>query len=250
MRATDGLAETLLAMSIVCAASGAFAAGQATLGLPDVSVTAPKLTPAWKKYSPYLGDIRVEEDKWPSIPCAGSRIASTGVGSCKRGPSFGPAALGAPQGASSVQISNCKIAHDLVMTDVGALRVEADVQTFDPAYVSSIGFQHLACFVESGYSDLRDDFPDMNQMTRQGDNWRNFREAGDLSTMEFSIGPSHCWAAEKRGPRWGGGHVWVIHASFCRADGRPIEPADLSRILAVLQVRQYESDGNLRAAPQ
>jgi len=172
MRATDRLAETLLAMSIVCAASGAFAAGQATLGLPDVSVTAPKLTPAWKKYSPYLGDIRVEEDKWPSIPCAGSRIASAGVGSCKRGPSFGPAALGAPQGASSVQISNCKIAHDLVMTDVGALRVEADVQTFDPAYVSSIGFQHLACFVESGYSDLRDDFPDMNQMTRQGDKHR------------------------------------------------------------------------------
>jgi hypothetical protein len=57
--------------------------------------------------------------------------------------------------------------------------------TFDPTYVSGIGFQHRACFVETGYSDLREDFPDMDQMTREGNNWRNFREAGDLSAMEF-----------------------------------------------------------------
>ena len=250
MRGTDRLARTLIATAIILAASGKFAAGQSTLGLPDVSVTAPKLTPSWKKYSPYLGDTRVEETKWPDIPCVGSRIASAAAGSCKRGPSFGPAALGTPQGASSIQISNCKIAHDLVMTNVGTLKVEADVQTFDPDYVSSIGFQHRACFVESGYSDLREDFPDMNQMTREGNNWRNFREAGDISAMEFSIGPSDCWATEERGPQWGGGHVWVIHASFCRADGRPAEPADLDRVLGVLQVRQYEADGNLRAAPK
>src|SRR5580693_3421316 len=97
---------------------------------------------------------------------------------------------------------------------------------------------------------LREDFPDMDQMTREGNNWRNFREAGDLSAMEFSIGPSDCWAIEKRGPQWGGGHVWVIHASFCRADGHPAEPADLDRVLSALQVRQYESIGNLQLAPQ
>jgi hypothetical protein len=113
-----------------------------------------------------------------------------------------------------------------------------------------IGFQHRACFVETGHSDLREDFPDMNQMTREGNNWRNFREASDLSAMEFSIGPSDCWAIEKRGPQWGGGHVWVIHASFCRADRHPADPADLDRVLGSLQVRQYESSGNLRAAPQ
>src|SRR5580704_14720309 len=87
----------------------------------------------------------------------------------------------------AIQISNCKIAHDLVVADVGTSKVEADVMTFDPTYVSGIGFQHRACFVETGYSDLREDFPDMNQMTREGSGWRNFREAGDLSAMEFSI---------------------------------------------------------------
>ena len=250
MRGTDRPAGILVLMLIACPVSGASAADQSPLALPDVSVTAPPITPPWKKFSPYLGNTRVEEDKWPNIPCTGSRIASAGAGNCKRGPSFGPAALGTPQGASSIQISNCQIAHDLVITDVGTLKVEADVMTFDPTYVSGIGFQHRACFVETGYSDLREDFPDMDQMTREGNNWRNFREAGDLSAMEFSIGPSDCWAIEKRGPQWGGGHVWVIHASFCRADGHPAEPADLDRVLGSLQVRQYETNGNLRAAPQ
>jgi hypothetical protein len=136
------------------------------------------------------------------------------------------------------------------VADVGTSKVEADVMTFDPTYVSGIGFQHRACFVETGYSDLREDFPDMNQMTREGSGWRNFREAGDLSAMEFSIGPNDCWAVEKRGPQWGGGHVWVIHASFCRADGHAAEPPDLDRVLGALQVRQYESIGNLQLAPQ
>ena len=250
MRGTDRPAGFLVLMLIACPVSGASGADQSPFALPDVSVTAPLITPPWKKFSPYLGNTRVEEDKWPNIPCTGSRIASAGAGNCKRGPSFGPAALGTPQGASSIQISNCRIAHDLVITDVGTLKVEADVMTFDPTFVSGIGFQHRACFVETGYSDLREDFPDMDQMTREGNNWRNFREAGDLSAMEFSIGPSDCWAIEKRGPQWGGGHVWVIHASFCRADGHPAEPADLDRVLGSLQVRQYETNGNLRAAPQ
>jgi hypothetical protein len=251
MRGTARLAGALIPIAIAGATSGAFGADQSTLGLPDVSVTAPKLTPSWKKFSPYFGDTRVDENKWPNIPCAGSRIASAGAGNCKRGPQISPAGIGLPQqGGPSIQVSNCQIAHDLVMTDVGSLKVEADVMTFDPDYVSGIGFQHRGCFVEAGYSDLREDFPDMNQMTREGNNWRNFREAGDLSTMEFSIGPSDCWAIEKRGPQWHGGYIWVIHASFCRADGRPAEPADLDRALGSLQVRQYESNGNLRPAPR
>lgn len=122
--------------------------------------------------------------------------------------------------------------------------------TFDPDYVSGIGFQHRACFVEAGYSDLREDFPDMNQMTRSGLNWRDFRDNGDVSIMQFSIGPSDCRALEERGPRWSGGFVWVIHASACRTDGHSIEPADLDRVLGSLQVRQYELRGNLRSAPQ
>jgi hypothetical protein len=140
MRDTDRPAGILVLMLIACPVSGASGADQSPLALPDVSVTAPPITPPWKKFSPYLGNTRVEEDKWPNIPCTGSRIASAGAGNCKRGPSFGPAALGTPQGASSIQISNCRIAHDLVITDVGTLKVEADVMTFDPTYVSGIRF--------------------------------------------------------------------------------------------------------------
>ncbi len=103
----------------LCAPSAAVAA-DANIGLPEVTVTAPPLTPQFKKWSPYLGNTRVEETKWPNIPCTGSRIARRGrLGTCKTGPQMSPAALGTPQGASSIQISNCSIAHDLVMTDLG-----------------------------------------------------------------------------------------------------------------------------------
>jgi hypothetical protein len=245
------MAGVAVLAATACSATDAFGADPPSLGLPDVSVTAPPITPPWKKWSPYLGNSRVEEGKWPDIPCSSSRIASGPAGNCKTGPALNPAALGTPQGNPSIQISNCRIAHDLVMTTIGKLKIEADVMTFDPTYVSAIGHQHRGCFVESGYSDLREDFPDMNQMTREGGNWRNFLERDDLSTMEFSIGAGDCRAIEKRGPRWREGYVYVIHASVCRNDGRPIEAAELSQILDALQVRQYEPRGNLRpASPQ
>jgi hypothetical protein len=63
MRGTDRPAGILVLMLIACPASGAFGADLSTLGLPDVSVTAPPITPPWKKFSPYLGNTRVEEDK-------------------------------------------------------------------------------------------------------------------------------------------------------------------------------------------
>ncbi|HXC92127.1 MAG TPA: hypothetical protein VNV18_18350 [Stellaceae bacterium] len=245
VKATGIVAHVLAALW----ATGA-AAADTSMGLPEVTVTAPPITPQYKKWSPYLGNMRVEEKKWPAIPCASSRIASAAPGTCQTGPQMSPAALGTSQGASSVQISNCTIAHDLVMTATADLKIEADVMTFDPDYVSGIGFQHRACYVEAGYSDLREDFPDMNQMTRSGLSWRDFRESGDVSIMDFSQGPADCRAFEKRGPRWSGGYVWVIHASFCRADGHPVDPADLDRVLGLLQVRQYESRGNLRPAPR
>jgi len=83
MRGTDRPAGILVLMLIACPVSGASGADQSPLALPDVSVTAPPITPPWKKFSPYLGNTRVEEDKWPNIPCTGSRIASAGAGNCK-----------------------------------------------------------------------------------------------------------------------------------------------------------------------
>jgi hypothetical protein len=246
MREVVKIGAVLVSIAIACSEARVLADDQSHLGLPEVTVTAPPLTPQFKKWSPYLGNTRVEENKWPTIPCTNSRITSSAAGICKSGPQMSPAALGTSQGNSSVQISNCTIAHDLVISDVGSLKIEADVMTFDPNYVSGIGLQHHACFVETGYSDLREDFPDMNQMTRRGLSWRDFREDRDISIMEFSVGTSDCRAIERRGPRWGGGYVWRIHASFCRADGHRVEPADLDRALYSLQVREYEARGNLR----
>jgi len=79
MRGTDRLSGTLVLLVIACSSS-AFGADQSALGLPDVTVTAPPITPPWKKFSPSLGNTRVEEDKWPNIPCTSSRIASVGTG--------------------------------------------------------------------------------------------------------------------------------------------------------------------------
>jgi hypothetical protein len=116
---------------------------------------------------------------------------------------------------------------------------------FDPYYVSAIGHQHTDCYAESGYSDLREEFPDMNRTTRQGDEWRNFVAGDDLSTMEFKIGVNDCVAVEKRGPHWGGGYIYVIHASICRTDRQAVAATDVDYVLRSLQVRQYEPGGNL-----
>jgi len=152
-------------------------------------------------------------------------------------------------GSGTIQQSNCAIGHDLVMFDAGALRVEADAMIFDPSYVSAIGHQHRDCYVQSPYRNLSEDFRDLNQMTRRGSGWRNFSGNGDLSTMEFTVRSDACLAIEKRGPRWGGGYVWLIHASICRTDRRPVEMADVDAALAALQVRTHDPRGNLRAPP-
>jgi len=140
--------------------------------------------------------------------------------------------------------------HDLVITNLGNLAIEADAIVVDPYFVSAIGSQHKGCYAQSHYSDLREDFPDMNQMTKKGSGWRNFAENGDLSTMEFAIGSAQCRAIEKRGPTWLGGHIYVIHASVCRKDGRPVEAADIDYVVGSLLIRQYDPHGNLRAPPQ
>ena len=250
MRAAVALTRWLVLTAIYCAASGAFAADPSSLGLPEVTVTAPPITPAWKKWNPYSSNPRVEEDKWPDIPCGAAKISSSAASTCKSGPLLGHEGMGLPSGNLSIDASNCQMGHDLVITNLGNLVIEADAMVVDPYFVSAIGSQHKGCYVQSHYSDLREDFPDMNQMTRKGSGWRNFVENGDLSTMAFSVGSSDCRAIEKRGPTWLGGHVYVIHASVCRKDGHAIEATDIDAALGSLQVRRYEARGNLRAPPQ
>src|SRR5438045_1661067 len=151
-----------------------------SLTLPEVTVTAPPVTPEWKKWNPYGGSIRVEEDKWPDIPCSASRIAAGEATGCKTGPLLSYAGVGLPMNDRSPDLSNCKMAHDLVMTNLGTLAVEADVVVVDPYLITAIGPQHKGCAAQAGYSDLRDDFPDMNQMTRNGGGWLNFAELGNM----------------------------------------------------------------------
>src|SRR5205814_2392328 len=74
--------SSIRALALLIAAAvfpGIAVAADASLSLPEVSVTAPPITPAWKKWNPYGGSIRVEEDKWPDIPCSASRIAAGAV---------------------------------------------------------------------------------------------------------------------------------------------------------------------------
>jgi hypothetical protein len=250
MRPLGALARALITAGICCAASSGGALAQ-SLGLPEVTVTAPPITPSWRKWNPYSSNPRVEEEKWPEIPCSGSRISAGAATDCRAGPPLGHEGMGLPSGNLSIDASNCRMGHDLVITNaIGNLAIEADAVVVDPYFVSAIGSQHKGCYAQSHYSDLREDFPDMNQMTRRGSGWRNYVENGDLSTMEFSLGASDCRAIEKRGPTWLGGHVYVIHASVCRKDGHAIEAADVDLALGSLRVQQYESHGNLRPPPQ
>jgi hypothetical protein len=128
------------------------------------------------------------------------------------------------------------------MTNLGNLTVEADVMVCDPYYVCGIAHQHNRCAVLTGYGDLREDFADMNQMTRKGSDWRNFRDDGDLSTMEFSVGSTQCLAIEKRGPRWGIGRVYVIHANVCRNDRRAVDGTDVEPRIRARQLIRLKSN--------
>ncbi len=142
------------------------------------------------------------------------------------------------------------MAHDLVMTTLGNLAVEADVIVVDPYFISAIGPQHKGCAAQSGYGDLHGEFPDMNQMTRNGGGWRNFVENGDLTSMAFTLGRDNCVAFEKRGPPWKFGQVYVMHVSVCRKDGGAVGAPEIDRVVATLLVRTYEPRGNLRGPTQ
>jgi hypothetical protein len=246
-RISDSIAGLVILGATASVNPGARA--QQPMPLPDVTVTAPanpSVAPPTSQGAPgnpYFGNVRVEETKWPEIPCAASRVGAATPGTCHKGPPQINFEHGDGQG--SRQISNCQIAHDLVISTLGGLSFEADSLVFDPYYVSAIGHQRQDCYVESIPRNLQGQFFDMNQFARQGTGWRNFVDNSDLITMEFSIGTQTCLALEKRGPRWGGGYTWLIHASICRKDGRPVDADNVATVLAAIQVRERDANGNL-----
>jgi hypothetical protein len=104
------------------------------------------------------------------------------------------------------------------------------------------------CFVRSHPGYDREDFQDMNQVTRRGTNWRNLVSNGEDKSIEFSDGPHNCVAVHKAGPPWRGGYIYVLHASICRTDTAAVRAEDISYTLGSLQIRQYDPVGNLRKA--
>ena len=86
----------------------------------------------------------------------------------------------------------------------------------------------------------------MNQVTRRGTNWRNPVYNGEDKSIEFSYGAHNCIAVKKNGPPWGGGYVYVLHASICRTDAAAMRAEDVAYVLGSLQIRQYDPAGNLR----
>ncbi len=245
------IAKSIARWSLAAFAAAAIAfpaAAQQSLDLPDVSVTAPGAAPtgaASKGGMPMFGNARVEEEKWPEIPCDASRVgAGATPGTCRRGPTQINFEHGDSQ--QTRQPTNCRIAHDLVVGTLGGLDFEADTLVFDPYYVSAIGHQRQDCYVESVPGHIRAQFLDMNQVTRQATGWGDMTEGADLVLQPFAVGGAHCIALEKRGPRWGGGYIFLIHASICRKDGQPVDPGNIAAVVAALQVQQRDGAGNLR----
>ena len=233
--------------TMIIAYAGNASAQEKLAPLPDVNVTAPATTESFitRGFTPYDGNVRVEEDKWPAIPCATARISAGPDGTCQTGTpteNFLSRSGGEP--------GNCVIYHQLVMFHTGPMSVEADSMIFDPYKIvsgSPTGHQDKNCFVWSGYLRPLTDFPDMNQVTRRGTGWRNLVLGKPLSTYDFSDNGRTCTAIEKLGPNWHGGYIWVVHASICQPVARSVQPSDITAVLAGLRLDPYDPLGNLKA---
>jgi hypothetical protein len=248
--------SALAASAIVWVASTA-AAQNTTLTVPNVTVTAPApaVTPPYlrepgKAYArnPYSGRYRVEEDKFPVVPCTATRIASSTGGKCLLGYRLIPGAT--TQITNSKGGSDCDMALDVVTYSVGNLSIEADTLIHDPYKLTATGFHSAYCYVNGNSGYDQEDFQDMNQVTRRGTNWRNLAGDGEDKSIEFSDGPRNCVAVKKAGPPYQGGYIYMMHASICRIDTAAVQPADIAYALGLLQIRQYDPIGNLRRLGQ
>jgi hypothetical protein len=217
-------------------------AQQQQQSLPDVNVTAQAPIKNINPFNPFSGNTRVEEDKWPVIQCQAARI-DLGTGArCQTGTQI--------ENFMTMSASGrCDIARQLAMVKNGRYEAEADVMIFDPYKVTAAGHQLKNCTVWTGYTNMPDDFRDMNQMTRRATSWGSFTKGAPQSTISYTDGGRNCVAVERLGPPWHGGYVWVVHASICPAAAGSVQNADIDAVFAMLQLRQYDPEGNLRGAP-
>ena len=258
MPAVPGLAAVITGMAIAASAAGACAQQTEQLSVPNVTVTAPA-TPVAPPYlrdpgkayqrNPYNGRYRVEEDKFPEVPCTATRIASVTGGRCLQGYRLIPALtqqITNPKGGD-----NCDLALDVVIYSAGSLSIEADTLIFDPYKLTAIGHQTSQyCYVNGNSGYDQEDFQDMNEVTRRGTNWHSLVSNGENKSIEFLSRQHNCIAVQKAGPKWGGGYIYMLHASICRTDTAAIRAEDVVFALGSLQIRQYDPQGNLRLPGQ
>jgi hypothetical protein len=252
MQAASGFGCVMVATAMMSSASGAYAQ-DTKLSIPNVTVTAPAvpveppyLREPGKAYgrNPYLGRYRVEEDKFPEVPCATTRIALGPGGKCLKGHRL----LGPGNDSNS---NTCDMALDVVIDKTAKLSIEADILVFDPYKVRATGSPPRQCYARGFLRYGQEDFQDMNQITRRGTNWHNLlidgQDRQDRS-IEFSDGPHNCVAILKHGPVWRGGYIHMMHASICRTDAANVQAEDIAYVLGSLQTRIYDPVGNLRQA--
>jgi hypothetical protein len=261
MGAVFRYACAIVTAAVMASASGAYAQ-DSKLSVPDVTVAAlagpfepPYMRDPGKAYgrNPYFGRYRVEEDKFPQVPCTQTRIAFSPGGKCLQGYRLTPAPFSTWNGSST-----CDMALDVVIDTSGKLSIEADILVFDPyKVVANGGATPRFCYVRSYLRYDQEDFLDMNQVTRRGTNWHNLVVndsqnqwyGGDrLRSIEFSDGPHNCIAVRKPGPVWRGGYVYMMHASICRTDTAAVQAQDIAYALGSLRTRIYDPVGNLRKA--
>ena len=221
MRTVSRYASAIVTAAMLAPGIGAYAQDSNKLSVPDVTVAAlagpfepPYMRDPGKAYgrNPYFGRYRVEEDKFPQVPCTQTRIAFSPGGKCLQGYRLTPAPFNNWNGSST-----CDMALDVVIDTSGKLSIEADILVFDPyKVVANGGANPRFCYVNSYLGYDEEDFLDMNQVTRRGTNWHNLVVndsqnqwyGGDrLRSIQFSDGPHNCIAVRKPGPVWRGGYA-------------------------------------------
>jgi hypothetical protein len=239
VRIMSALVALVLAVAVWGLAPAPSVAQQAQ-PLPDVNVTAQAPIQHVNPFNPFSGDTRVDEARWPTIPCNTARVDLGAGARCQTGTPVETFLTMSTGG-------RCDIARQVTMAKNARYEVEADVMIMDPYKVTAVGHQGKNCTVWTGYVNMPDDFRDMNQMTRRGSGWTNFVKGSPQSTMSYTDGGRNCIAFERLGPAWHGGYVWVVHASMCPATGGAVQLADIDAMFATLQLRTYDAQGNLRA---
>lgn len=232
----------MAALALLVSAVPAALAQQPQAPLPDVNVTAQAPIQHVNPFNPFSGDTRVDEARWPVIPCNTARVDLGAGARCQTGTPVETFLTMSTGG-------RCDIARQVTMAKNARYEAEADVMIMDPYKVTAAGHQGKNCTVWTGYVNMPDDFRDMNQMTRRGAGWGNFVKGSPQSTISYTDAGRNCIAFERLGPPWHGGYVWVVHASICPAVGGAVQLADVDAVFATLQLRTYDAQGNLRAPP-